>query len=46
MKRTFQGALLLGKHRLVVLLGASWQAQAQDTKAPYPNMVTLEQYLI
>jgi len=31
---------------LVVVLGAAWQAQAQDTKTPYPSMAPLDQYLI
>jgi hypothetical protein len=31
---------------LVVLLGAAWQAQAQDSKAPYPSMAPLDQYLM
>jgi len=29
-----------------VLLGAAWQVQAQDTKAPYPSMAPLDQYLM
>jgi hypothetical protein len=28
------------------MLGAAWHAFAQDTKAPYPNMAPLEQYLM
>jgi hypothetical protein len=31
---------------LIILLGAAWRAHAQDTKAPYPSMAPLEQYLI
>ena len=31
---------------LVVLLAAAWQAQAQNTKAPYPSMAPLDQYLM
>ena len=31
---------------LVVILGTSWQAHAEDAKAPYPSMAPLEQYLI
>src|ERR1035438_5385596 len=31
---------------LVVLLAAAWQAQAQTTKAPYPSMAPLDQYLM
>lgn len=30
----------------VVMLTTSWQAQAQDLKAPYPSMAPLEQYLM
>ena len=30
----------------VVLLGAAWHATAQDTKAPYPSMAPLDQYLM
>jgi hypothetical protein len=28
------------------LLNAGWQAQAQDTKAPYPSAAPLDQYLM
>src|ERR1022692_3114095 len=28
------------------LLAAGWQAQAQNTKAPYPSMAPLDQYLM
>jgi hypothetical protein len=31
---------------LTVLMGACWQAQAADTKAPYPNMAPVDQYLM
>jgi hypothetical protein len=31
---------------LVLILGATWQAQAQDAKAPYPSMAPIEQYLM
>ena len=31
---------------LVALSGATWQAQAQDAKAPYPSMAPLDQYLM
>ncbi len=30
----------------IFVLGATWQAQAQSAKAPYPSMAPLEQYLI
>ena len=31
---------------LVIALAAEWPAQAQDAKAPYPNMAPLDQYLM
>ncbi len=31
---------------LVIVLGAAQQTQAQDAKAPYPNMAPLDQYLM
>jgi hypothetical protein len=31
---------------LVVVLGATWQAQAQDAKTPYPSMAPFDQYLM
>ena len=31
---------------LVVLLSATWQSWAQETKSPYPNMAPLDQYLM
>jgi hypothetical protein len=31
---------------LAIFLGACWRAQAADTKAPYPNMAPLDQYLM
>src|SRR6202040_1725379 len=31
---------------LVVVLSAPWQTRAQDTKAPYPSMAPLDQYLM
>jgi hypothetical protein len=30
----------------LAVLGAAWQAQAQDAKAAYPNMAPLDQYLM
>ncbi len=38
--------IALGTIALVVALGAAGQAQAQDVKAPYPNMAPLDQYLM
>jgi len=31
---------------LMLMLGASWRATAQDAKAPYPSMAPVEQYLM
>src|ERR1700719_599346 len=31
---------------LVVVVSAPWQTRAQDTKAPYPSMAPLDQYLM
>jgi hypothetical protein len=31
---------------LVVMLTAAWQVRGQDTKAPYPSMAPLDQYLM
>ncbi len=31
---------------LILILGATWQAQAQDAKAPYPSMAPIEHYLM
>src|ERR1700719_5048849 len=31
---------------LVVVVSAPWQTRAQDTKAPYPSMASLKQYLM
>ena len=31
---------------LLIVLGAAWNAPAQDTKSPYPSMAPLEQYLM
>ena len=31
---------------LVVALAATWQAQGQDAKGPYPSMAPLDQYLM
>jgi len=35
-----------GSLALVIVLGVAGQAQAQDAKAPYPNMAPLDQYLM
>ncbi len=46
MKREILRSIALRSFALVVVLGAAWQAQAQDAKAPYPNMAPLDQYLM
>jgi hypothetical protein len=46
MKRRIVRTIALRSLALVVLLGAAWQAQAQDAKAKYPNMAPLDQYLM
>jgi hypothetical protein len=38
--------ITLGSFALVVVLGAAWQAHAQEGKTPYPSMAPLDQYLI
>ena len=46
MKRRILRTIKAISIALVVLLGAAWQAQAQDTKTPYPSMAPLDQYLM
>ncbi len=46
MKRKDPRTIALRGFALVVALGAAWQAQAQDPKAPYPSMAPLNQYLM
>lgn len=46
MNREVVKTIALGSFVLLVLMGASWQAQAQDAKAKYPSMAPLEQYLM
>src|ERR1700683_2088101 len=46
MKRKIIRRIALGSFALGVVLGAAWQAHAQDAKAPYPNMAPVDQYLI
>jgi len=46
MKRKILRTIAVSSFALVVLLGAAWQAQAQDAKTPYPSMAPLDQYLI
>jgi hypothetical protein len=46
MKRKVPTTTALGGLALVVVLGAAWQAQAQNANAPYPSMAPLDQYLM
>jgi len=46
MKRNTVKKIALGFFVLALALGAARQAQAQDTKNPYPSMAPLEQYLM
>jgi len=46
MNRKILTTIALASFALVVGLGAAEQAQAQDVKAPYPNMAPLDQYLM
>ncbi|MGB8523772.1 MAG: hypothetical protein WCD43_12455 [Candidatus Acidiferrales bacterium] len=46
MKRKIIRKMTLASFALVVVLGAAWQARAQDAKTPYPSMAPLDQYLM
>lgn len=46
MKRKMLRTITVRTCALVIMLGAAWQARAQDAKAPYSTMAPLEQYLI
>jgi hypothetical protein len=46
MKRMIVRTITLRSFTLIVVLGAAWQALAQDAKAPYLSMAPLDQYLI
>src|SRR5438270_7657458 len=46
LNRKALGPIALRSFALVVVVAATWQARAQDDKAPYPNMAPLEQYLM
>ncbi len=46
MKRERVRAVTLPVVALAVMLSAAWPGRAQDTKAPYPNMSPIEQYLM
>jgi hypothetical protein len=46
MNRKMVKTIALGSFALVVVLGAVWQARAQDAKAPYPSMAPIDQYMM
>src|SRR6202047_868924 len=46
MQRKILRTIALASFALVVGLAAAGQAEAQDVKAPYPNMAPLDQYLM
>jgi hypothetical protein len=46
MKRRLFNAAVLSTPFLLAALYATWAAQCQEAKAPYPTMAPLEQYLV
>jgi hypothetical protein len=46
MKRKIFSTIAVKSCALGIMLGAAWQAQAQDAKTLYPSMAPLEQYLM
>src|SRR5713101_4196957 len=46
MNRKIVKTIALETFVLVVVLSAPWQTRAQDPKAPYPSMASLDQYLM
>jgi hypothetical protein len=46
MQQKILRTIALGSFALVVAGGAAGRAQAQDAKAPYPNMAPIEQYMM
>jgi hypothetical protein len=46
MKRKLIRTIAFGSFVLVMVLGMVWQAQALDSKAQYPSMAPLDQYLM
>jgi len=46
MKREIVRTITLPVFMLAIALSAAWPEQAQDAKAPYPNMAPIEQYLM
>ncbi len=45
-KRKALRAVALRGFVMVVMVAASWQAQAQDAKTPYPKMAPVDQYMM
>jgi hypothetical protein len=46
MKRKSLRAIVVRSFALVVVVAASWQAQAQDAKTPYTKMAPVDQYMM
>ena len=46
MRRKGVRTFVVRSFALVVVLGAAWEAQAQDINRPYPSMAPLDQYLM
>src|SRR5262245_22706985 len=46
MRKKKVGAIASKSFALLVVLGTTYQAMAQDAKTPYPNMAPIEQYLM
>jgi hypothetical protein len=46
MRKKKVGAVAIKSFALLVVLGAAYQAMAQDATAAYPNMAPIEQYLM
>jgi len=46
MRQKIPGISALTSFLLMVVVGAAWQLNAQDAKAPYPSMAPLDQYLM
>jgi hypothetical protein len=45
MRQKIRRTSALTSFLLMVVVGAAWQANAQDAKTPYPSMAPLDQYL-
>jgi hypothetical protein len=46
MRENTVGAIAIKSFALLVVLGTTYQAMAQDTPTPYPKMAPIEQYLM